>query len=156
MLLDKSMTLKDEKVLDLAQPPVPLRPIVFPQHLPVSTHYPWGIRFPTDYPYHEGLYFGPLVFTGRGDGPPRRHAWVTAAASRGDWSSPAHCVDHRALCLTVTLSPSSILCLASASLMPHGWGCDCVWIWGFEGNEVFLPHHDKGNPIEQKLIKCSG
>ena len=36
--------------------PLPPRPVSFPEKLPISTRYPWGIRFPADYPLHVGLY----------------------------------------------------------------------------------------------------
>ena len=45
-----------KKFLDLAQPPASLHPIVFPQKLTRLHPLLMGIRFPTDYPLHEGLY----------------------------------------------------------------------------------------------------
>ena len=39
----------------LAGPPLPPRPVSFPENLPISTRYPWGIWGPMDSPLHVGL-----------------------------------------------------------------------------------------------------
>ena len=74
---------------------------------------------------------GPLLFTG-GRGAYRRSG-LTAAASRGDWSSPAHCVVHRAVCLWVTIH----YCRRECNYVVCTWVSEfffgvCVWggvIW---------------------------
>ena len=51
------ITLKIEKCYEaLAGPPLPPRPVSFPENLPISTRYPWGIWGPTDSPLRVGLY----------------------------------------------------------------------------------------------------
>ena len=57
MKIDIFITLKIEKCYEaLACPPLPPRPITFPENLPISTHYPWGKRGPMDSPLRVGLY----------------------------------------------------------------------------------------------------